>query len=114
MKSVPIILNLHWQIVSKVLALKTGEGGRTTFTPYTSLPKDSLSYLRGEDILVEYNSSSTIKRKFCGNCGSSIEWSGSTMYPDWASIALATLDTPYEPETIIEMHSESRACWLDI
>ena len=82
------------------------------FATYGSLLKGQLLYTQGEDQLVSYNSSSTIVRKFCRHCGSSIEWSGSPEYPDWVSIALATLDTPYKVENIQDIYIESKACWL--
>jgi len=52
-------------------------------------------------------------RKFCKVCGSSIEWSGSTKYPDWVSIAIATLDSPYNPERIINIQIDTKICWLN-
>ena len=48
------------------------------------------------------------------NCGSNVEWSGSEKYPDWVSIAVATLDTSFNPESIQVIHEESKACWLEI
>jgi hypothetical protein len=82
------------------------------FATYGSLPKNDLVYISGLNYLAEYNSSGSIKRKFCNLCGSSIEWSGSREYPDWVSIAIATLDTPYKPKKIIDIHTDSKACWL--
>ncbi len=83
------------------------------FATYASVPKNELVYTSGLECLAEYCSSSTIKRKFCKVCGSSIEWSGSSEYPDWASIAIATLDTPYKPKKIVEIYNETKVCWFD-
>ncbi|GEM_PF-4929657 len=41
-------------------------------------------------------------------------WSGSEKFPDWVSIAVATLDTPFYPQSIKQVHQESRACWLEV
>ena len=82
------------------------------FATYASIHKSDFSYLSGEEALVSYNSSGSIARKFCGICGSSIEWSGSKAFPDWVSIAVATLDTEFNPENISQIHLESKACWL--
>lgn len=82
------------------------------FATYASVPRADLRYTSGEDKLATYNSSGTILRKFCSVCGSSLEWSGSEQYPDWVSIAVATLDTPWQPTRIREVHTASRACWL--
>ncbi len=52
------------------------------FATYASFPKNELVYTSELSSLAEYNSSESIKRKFCKICGSSIEWSGSLKYPD--------------------------------
>jgi hypothetical protein len=83
------------------------------FASYGSIPKVDLIYLSGSHLLKEYNSSSTIKRKFCSECGSSIEWSGSNKYPDWTSIAISTLDTPYKPDNIVNIYTETMVVWLN-
>ena len=84
------------------------------FATYASVPRSELVYISGQASLVEYQSSENIKRKFCNVCGSNIEWSGSTKYPTWTSIAIATLDTHYQPKKIINIQTESKACWLNI
>ena len=84
------------------------------FATYASLPKSDLIYVSGKERLTLYNSSSSVVRKFCSICGSNIEWSGSKKYPDWVSIAVTTLDTPFNPKNIKTIHEESKACWLEI
>jgi len=84
------------------------------FATYASLPVKDVTYLTGETILASYQSSEGIVRRFCNVCGSSIEWRGSKQYPDWTSIAIATLDTPFVPENIKNIHLDSKACWLDM
>ena len=83
------------------------------FATYASVHKDQLVYLSGADALSEYNSSSTIKRKFCTKCGSNIEWSGSPEYPDWVSITVATLDSPFSPGKIENIYTDTSVCWLN-
>lgn len=82
------------------------------FATYASLLKGDLVYTSGLAYLVEYNSSGSVKRKFCRVCGSNIEWSGSNKYPDWLSIAIGTLDTPYKPKKIVDIYDETKVCWL--
>lgn len=82
------------------------------FATYVSVKKTEFRYLAGEALLTVYKSSAHIRRKFCSQCGSNIEWSGSEKYPDWVSVAIATLDTPFKPEHIKDIHLESKACWL--
>ncbi len=81
------------------------------FATYASLPKEDLLYLSGLDSLVTYNSSGRVWRKFCGTCGSNIEWSGSIKYPDWTSVAIANIDTAFIPEKIIDIYTDSKVCW---
>lgn len=82
------------------------------FATYASVPRSDLEYLSGEGLLTSYNSSGAVVRKFCSVCGSNIEWSGSAKFPDWVSIAVALLDTSFEPKSIKDIHVESRVCWL--
>ena len=84
------------------------------FATYASIPKSDLIYVSGKERLTLYNSSSSVVRKFCSICGSNIEWSGSKKYPDWVSIAVTTLDTPFNPKNSKTIHEESKACWLEI
>lgn len=82
------------------------------FATYASIPKKQFTYITGESNLTTYNSSESIRRKFCSSCGSNIEWCGSKKYPEWVSFAIATLDAPFNPKAIKEIHTESKACWL--
>ena len=83
------------------------------FASYASIPKVDLKYLSGEDLLTSYNSSARIVRRFCSLCSSNMEWSGNERYPDWVSIALASLDTSFKPRRAKDVYLESRACWLE-
>ncbi len=82
------------------------------FATYGCILKTDLVYVTGSQLLKSYNSSSTIERKFCGDCGSSIEWIGSTKFPEWTSITLSTLDTPINPKKITDIYTETKQCWL--
>jgi len=84
------------------------------FGTYLSVKKENLKYTEGESELKSYNSSSTIIRKFCGTCGSSIEWSGSPDEPDIVALTLATIDTFYQPKVIQNIFYEDKACWLSL
>jgi len=83
------------------------------FASYASLPKSAFVYTAGEEALTVYTSSTSIQRKFCQFCGSNIEWSDSIDYPNQVSIAIATLDTLYKPENIIDIYTDTQACWLN-
>ena len=81
------------------------------FATYASLPKTDLVYTSGTESLAAYNSTGSVLRKFCKVCGSNIEWGGSSDYPDWVSIAIASLDTEYKPETINDIYEATKVCW---
>ncbi len=82
------------------------------FATYASVPRSDLEYLAGQELLTSYNSSASVVRKFCGVCGSNIEWIDSEKFPDWVSIAVASFDGRFEPDNIKDVHLESRVCWL--
>ncbi|MCC5903766.1 MAG: GFA family protein [Halomonas sp.] len=82
------------------------------FATYASIPKSDLQYLSGQELLSSYSSSGSVVRKFCSVCGSNIEWSGSKKFPNWVSIAVASLDTSFHPKSIKDTHLEARVCWL--
>ena len=82
------------------------------FATYASLLKTDLEYLSGQEQLVSYNSSNSIIRKFCGQCGSSLEWCASKDFPDWTSIAIGTLDTPYTDDCIVDIYTDTKVSWL--
>lgn len=82
------------------------------FATYASVPRADLRYLAGEALLTAYRSSAGVVRRFCSQCGANIEWSGSAAHPDWVSITVATLDTPFVPGAIRQVHLDAKVCWL--
>jgi hypothetical protein len=82
------------------------------FATYASVPRSDLVYLSGQELLTSYGSSEEVVRKFCSICGSNVEWSSSRKFPDWVSMAVALLDTSFEPRSIRNIHLESEVCWL--
>lgn len=98
------VSNCHCRICQKQHA--------AAFATYASVPRSDLEYLSGQERLTSFKSSKSVVRKFCGVCGSNIEWSGSEKFPDWVSIAVAVLDTSFEPKSIKDVYLDSKACWL--
>lgn len=82
------------------------------FATYARVPVKDLVYTSGTENLSIYNSSATVARKFCKVCGSSLEWNAGASLPEWTSITLASLDTPYQPENIIDLCTETRVSWF--
>lgn len=81
------------------------------FATYGTLSIWDFVYLSGDDQLGEFVSSEGVSRKFCKVCGSNIEWT-SRKYPGETSFTLATLDTPFMPDEIVDIYTDRKACWL--
>jgi hypothetical protein len=82
------------------------------FATYARFKRSDVKYVKGEEKLAVFNSSSDVLRKFCSVCGSNIEWSRSERYPEWVAIAVASFDNDFKASEIIELHKESEVCWL--
>jgi hypothetical protein len=82
------------------------------FATYLTFKKENLVYIVGDDQLRSYNSSSTIERKFCSNCGSNIEWCGHPDYKNWVSVPVTLLDSIFEPAEVANYYVESKCSWV--
>jgi hypothetical protein len=83
------------------------------FATYASAPRSDVTIQAVRDTLKSYESSPGITRQFCSECGSSLFWHDAKgLYPDWISIALGTLDTPFAPQDLKQSCIESRVAWL--
>ena len=82
------------------------------FATYARFRRDQVNYQSGTDNLATFNSSEDVLRKFCSNCGSNIEWGCSERFPQWVAIAVASFDTSFQVPDIIDLHEQSKACWL--
>ena len=92
---------------------KCQKGHGAAFATYASAPTSAVSINAPSDALRSYESSQGVTRQFCSQCGSSLFWSDAKgLYPEWISIALGTLDTPFVARK--QMHSciESKAAWF--
>ncbi|WP_085663433.1 GFA family protein [Pseudomonas sp. B5(2017)] len=88
------------------------KGHGAAFASYGSVPRSDLRVLRGADSIRTYASSPTVMREFCLACGSTLFWSRSQgEYAGWISIALGTLDTPFEPKQQRHVYVDSAAPW---
>ncbi|WP_369987269.1 GFA family protein [Pseudomonas xanthosomatis] len=74
------------------------KGHGAAFASYGSVPREAMRLVQGADVLRAYSSSEAVLRQFCPCCGSSLFWSRSTgEFSGWVSVALGTLDTPFQP-----------------
>ena len=87
------------------------KGHAAAFATYVTLDRTDVRFLAGQELVRSYNSSPSIARKFCGVCGSNVEWSGHPKYPDLVAIPLALLDTPFVPPSIEGFFPESQVAW---
>lgn len=109
---------IHYQISAPLKALshchckQCQKGHGAAFASYASVARNTLLIDRGEHLLATYHSSPTVARQFCSQCGSTLFWSDTAgQFADWISIAVATLDTPYEASKAKHMWLDSRPQW---
>ena len=89
------------------------KGHGAAFASYGSVPAASLTCLDPQGLVRVFHSSPTVSRSFCACCGANLFWANAAgAFPDWISIALGTLDTPFEPARQRHVHVESKVCWL--
>ena len=94
---------------------KCQKGHGAAFATYASASKSSVHIVSSLQTLKAYESSEGVFREFCSRCGSSLFWSDANgAYPDWVSIAIATLDTPFLPSKQKHACVDSKAGWFDL
>ncbi|MGY1880264.1 GFA family protein [Pseudomonas reactans] len=92
---------------------KCQKGHGAAFATYASARRSDVTIQAVRDTLKSYESSPGITRQFCSECGSSLFWSDAKgKYPEWISIALGTLDTPFTAQAQAHSCVESRVAWL--
>lgn len=84
------------------------------FASYGSVPSAHLSVSDAEGAIRVFESSAGVSRSFCSTCGANLFWSNALgKFADWVSVALGTLDTPFEPVRQKHVHVQSGWCWLE-
>src|SRR5690606_5687552 len=83
------------------------------FATYASLARERVRVVAGQDALVSYASSESVRREFCGTCGSSLFWR-SDEWPDELGVALGTLDDDPVGRPEAHIYVASRAPWFEI
>jgi len=78
-----------------------------------SVPKASLTLLRGEDVLKRYRSSDAVHRLFCGTCGGQLFFDVIDD-PDTIDLWLGSLDDPDRVAPTFHIHDADRVEWLNI
>ena len=81
------------------------------FGSYGNVLRTDFHFLGGEESVQSYQSSAGVTRTFCRVCGSTLQWMREEKHPQWISIALGTLDTPFSPPSQKHIYVETRAPW---
>lgn len=83
------------------------------FASYGAVLVEDFRWEQGEGSLTRYQSSATVQRLFCRQCGSNLAWVSSDN-PEWIALALGALDTDFQPAKQKHIHVASKACWFAI
>ncbi|MCU1726968.1 GFA family protein [Pseudomonas sp. 7P_10.2_Bac1] len=85
------------------------------YASFCNVLREDLELTHGAENLKSFESSPSVSRQFCGECGSSLFWSTSQgQYADWISIAVGTLDTPIHCDKQKHICVASKAGWHEI
>lgn len=82
------------------------------FASYGNVLRADLELTHGAECIKAFESSDSVLRHFCPECGSSMFWSSTQgPYADWISIAVGTLDTPLACAKQKHIYVASKAPW---
>src|SRR5476651_1641214 len=99
-------VSVQLKAVSHCHCVKCRKSHGAAFATYASAPRSAVSVASRVDALRRYQSSAGVTRLF---------WSDSNgAFPDWISIAIGTLDTPFH--AVKQRHTcvSSKASWFEI
>jgi len=82
------------------------------FASYINIRPEQLRYLSGEEAVRVFHSSASVERRFCGRCGSSLEWTDRKDNPSQTAIALGIMDSKVPLKKIESIFIKDRADWL--
>ena len=83
------------------------------YVTWVAVPRDRMSFRRGESALVRYASSDHGTRSFCGTCGSTL-FCESTKRADEVDIVLANVRDPVGLAPQFHAFFDDRASWIDV
>ena len=105
-------LNSAPKAVSHCHCSQCRKGHGAAYASYGSVLCTDLQLMAGEDALTTYRSSAKAQRQFCAHCGASLFWSSTEGdYTGWISVALGTLDTPFDAGKQKHLHVDAKAPW---
>lgn len=74
---------------------------------------DELHFVKGKEMISEFESSSGVFRTFCKQCGSPL-YSRRPSQPELLRLRIGTLDTPVDVKPIAHIFVGSKASWDEI
>ncbi len=83
------------------------------FSTFARLPRDRFRLVRGEERVRRFRSSAPCERRFCGDCGSHLQFLVDGL-PDLVWVSVGTMDGEPPVEIAGHMFVPSKASWYDI
>ena len=85
----------------------------SAFATNTFIPSAAFTYLKGQELTKEFESSPGVFRVFCSQCASPL-YSRRPSEPEAFRLRIGTLDTPIDVKSAMHIFVDSKAEWEDI
>jgi hypothetical protein len=89
------------------------EATGSAFGTWTLVPRDHVRFMRGEQLIVEFQSSHHARRLFCKQCGTTLG-NYTTRRPTFMHLAAGTLDQAPVMRVNLHCYTASKAPWFQI
>ncbi|WP_144876412.1 GFA family protein [Hyella patelloides] len=84
----------------------------SAFAPILHGESNTFKWLKGEEFLSYFNSSSYVKRVFCRKCGSNMPMVSHEL--NHIAVPASVMDTPVEQQPVAHFYTRSKATWFCI
>lgn len=84
------------------------------FATFGEAKTENFHWVEGQELLTTYIASNGTKRKFCGNCGSSLIFAPSNDPGEVVEFSLGTLDSEIEISPDVHIFTAHKASWYEI
>jgi hypothetical protein len=92
---------------------KCRKANGTAFATNAAIPTSAFSYVKGEELVGEYESTPGVFRVFCTRCASPL-YSRRPGEPEALRLRIGTLDTPIETKPSMHIFVGSKAEWDEV
>ena len=79
---------------------------------YATFNESDIKISQGNDKISSFNSTESVVRCFCSQCGSTLSWQSTTDSPAQIGYALGIFDSAFKESVIKNIYVETKACWL--